>query len=46
MNLDPFHAYSDEKVWESLEQVNLKEFVKSLIGELSFECSEGGANLR
>jgi ABC-type multidrug transport system fused ATPase/permease subunit len=44
-NLDPFREYTDEQVWSSLEDANLKEFVKSLDKELDYECSEGGNNL-
>jgi ATP-binding cassette subfamily C (CFTR/MRP) protein 1 len=44
-NLDPFDEYTDEQIWSSLEDANLKEFVKSLNKQLNFECSEGGNNL-
>ncbi len=46
MNLDPFGAYSDEKIWLSLEHAHLKQFVSGLDKGLEFECSEGGENLR
>jgi ABC-type multidrug transport system fused ATPase/permease subunit len=45
MNLDPFETYSDEKIWEALEQAHLKEFVQGLHRGLEFECSEGGENI-
>ncbi|KAK3859641.1 hypothetical protein Pcinc_034255 [Petrolisthes cinctipes] len=45
MNLDPFNMYSDEKVWQALEQSHLKEFVASLTTRLQFEVAEGGDNL-
>ncbi len=45
-NLDPFGAYSDTKIWESLEHAHLKNFVENLDKRLDFECSEGGENLR
>lgn len=46
MNLDPFDAYSDEEVWSALELAHLKNFVSGLPDKLSYECSEGGENLR
>ncbi|XP_067934005.1 multidrug resistance-associated protein 1-like [Watersipora subatra] len=45
INLDPFSKYTDDKLWEVLDQVNLKQFVQSLSGGLEFECAEGGGNL-
>ncbi|XP_041086709.1 multidrug resistance-associated protein 1-like isoform X3 [Polyodon spathula] len=45
MNLDPFDAYSDEEVWNSLELAHLKNFVSGLPDRLNHECSEGGENL-
>jgi ABC-type multidrug transport system fused ATPase/permease subunit len=46
MNLDPFNKHSDEKVWTSLEQAHLKDFVASQPAGLQYECTEGGDNLR
>jgi ABC-type multidrug transport system fused ATPase/permease subunit len=46
INLDPFGEYSDEQIWASLEDANLKDYVKSLGKQLEFECTEGGENLR
>ena len=46
MNLDPFTQYSDEKLWEALEQTGLKTFVQSLDEGLDYMCAEGGENLR
>ena len=43
-NLDPFDEYSDAELWEVLEQVQLKEAVKEMEGQLSGEVSEGGSN--
>ncbi|KAM8705385.1 hypothetical protein ACLKA7_009792 [Drosophila subpalustris] len=43
-NLDPFDEYSDAKLWESLEEVKLKEVVADLAGGLSSKISEGGTN--
>lgn len=46
MNLDPFDSYSDEEIWRALEYSHLKSFVSGLPNKLSYECSEGGENLR
>lgn len=46
MNIDPFDAYSDKEIWESLENVRLKEHVKKLDNQLLFECNEEGNNFR
>ena len=46
MNLDPFDKYSDEQIWQALELSHLKDFVSSLPAGLSYECGEGGQNLR
>ncbi|XP_030373816.1 probable multidrug resistance-associated protein lethal(2)03659 [Scaptodrosophila lebanonensis] len=43
-NLDPFDEYSDNKLWESLEEVKLKEVVAELHGGLQAKISEGGTN--
>jgi len=43
-NLDPFNEYSDAQLWEVLEQVQLKEAVKEMEGQLSGEVTEGGSN--
>ena len=45
-NLDPFSRNSDERLWEVLEQSELKSFVKEKSEELSYDCGEGGENLR
>ncbi|GBN77020.1 Multidrug resistance-associated protein 1, partial [Araneus ventricosus] len=44
-NLDPFGAYSDEALWQSLEQAHLKNFVSALEKGIEHEVSEGGENL-
>ena len=46
MNLDPFGEFSDQQLWQVLEQSNLKEFVQGLEKKLEFEITEGGDNLR
>ncbi|CAI4226268.1 unnamed protein product [Auanema sp. JU1783] len=43
-NLDPFDEYSDEAVWDALEQVELKSVVVELQGGLQASMQEGGVN--
>ena len=43
-NLDPFDEFSDNDLWDVLEQVQLKVVVEQLEGQLSGEVSEGGSN--
>lgn len=43
-NLDPFDEYSDEILWNALEEVELKEVVSDLPGGLESRMSEGGSN--
>lgn len=43
-NLDPFQEYSDTKIWEALESVQLKSFFLRYTQGLEFTISEGGAN--
>ena len=45
-NLDPFDDYSDEALWAALEHANLKCFIERLPGQLDYDCTEGGHNLR
>ncbi|XP_067944116.1 multidrug resistance-associated protein 1-like [Watersipora subatra] len=44
-NLDPFSNYSDDRIWEVLEQSYLKEYVEKQPEKLGYECGEGGQNL-
>ncbi|KAF2351830.1 ABC transporter type 1 transmembrane domain [Trinorchestia longiramus] len=44
-NLDPFAEHSDEKLWGSLEEVQLKRAVQESAGGLEHVVSEGGSNL-
>ncbi|XP_032234169.1 ATP-binding cassette sub-family C member 4 [Nematostella vectensis] len=44
INLDPFSRYDDAALWNVLEQVEMKDKVKELPGELYFELSESGNN--
>ncbi|RXG69973.1 Multidrug resistance-associated protein 4 [Armadillidium vulgare] len=44
-NLDPFSLYTDEQIWNALEEVQLKEHVKDMNGCLEAQITEGGGNL-
>lgn len=44
-NIDPFDEFSDAEIWAVLEDVNLKDFVKSLPSKLDEAITEGGDNL-
>ena len=44
MNLDPFQEYSDQELWDALEEASLKNMVKKLPKQLSEEVKECGAN--
>jgi len=39
-NLDPFEVYSDEQVWEVLEEVQLKDYISSLKDGLATEVTD------
>ena len=43
-NIDPFNEQTDEKLWNVLDEVKLKEAVLQLPGQLNSELSEGGSN--
>lgn len=43
-NLDPFGAHQDDRIWEVLDMVHLKEFIQSLSGGLSANVDENGGN--
>ena len=43
-NLDPLETHTDRELWQVLEQVQLKEAVQALKGQLSGEVAEGGSN--
>ncbi|XP_055352814.1 LOW QUALITY PROTEIN: multidrug resistance-associated protein 1-like [Paramacrobiotus metropolitanus] len=45
MNLDPFDKYTDEAVWQALQDSQLKTFVSSLTDHLQHVVAEGGENL-
>ncbi len=44
-NLDPFNQYKDEDLWNSLNQVDMKEFFLKTDKKLEFELSESGGNI-
>ncbi|XP_023230047.1 multidrug resistance-associated protein 4-like isoform X2 [Centruroides sculpturatus] len=43
-NIDPFNEYSEEKLWQAIEEVQLKEVISTLPGGLDTHLSEGGRN--
>ncbi|XP_044266058.1 probable multidrug resistance-associated protein lethal(2)03659 isoform X2 [Tribolium madens] len=43
-NLDPFEEFTDEMLWNALEQVELKDVVSELPAGLHSNVSEGGSN--
>ncbi|ULU01203.1 hypothetical protein L3Y34_001516 [Caenorhabditis briggsae] len=44
-NLDPFDHYSDDEIWNSLEQANLRDFVIAQEEKLDYVITEGGDNI-
>lgn len=44
-NLDPFSEYTDERIWGSLEKVQLYDFVNTHPSKLEMPVSESGENL-
>ncbi|GFS26380.1 multidrug resistance-associated protein 1, partial [Elysia marginata] len=44
-NIDPFEGHTDDEIWTTLENAQLKTFVSELPGGLSYLCEEGGQNL-
>jgi len=44
-NLDPTLAFSDEKIWQTLQQIHFSDTVAALPGKLEFEVLENGENL-
>ncbi|KAG1708712.1 hypothetical protein DVH05_022338 [Phytophthora capsici] len=44
-NLDPFHEYSDERIWHVLKQVHMADSLRRWGAGLDFEVAEGGDNL-
>ncbi|XP_023166430.2 probable multidrug resistance-associated protein lethal(2)03659 [Drosophila hydei] len=43
-NLDPFEEYSDDKLWDALEEVKLKPVISEFPSGLQSKISEGGSN--
>ncbi|XP_061170519.1 multidrug resistance-associated protein 1-like [Saccostrea echinata] len=43
-NLDPLQRFSDQDLWVAIERAHMKDFVTSCIGQLNYECGEGGQN--
>jgi ATP-binding cassette subfamily C (CFTR/MRP) protein 4 len=43
-NIDPFGEFSDDKLWEVLTEVQLKDAVNDLPGKLDSKLTEGGSN--
>ncbi|XP_045930955.1 multidrug resistance-associated protein 5 isoform X1 [Micropterus dolomieu] len=43
-NLDPFHQYSEEQIWDALERSHMKECVSQLPLKLESEVVENGEN--
>lgn len=44
-NLDPEELYSDEKIWQTLQQIHLADFVSANPDKLNAKVQEGGSNL-
>ena len=44
-NLDVIEQFQDAELWQALEQVQVKNLVESLKGQLDYELLENGANL-
>ena len=44
-NLDLMEQFKDADLWQALEDVQLKDFVQSLEGQLDYELLEQGANV-
>uniref|UniRef100_A0A803WEM7 Multidrug resistance-associated protein 4 n=1 Tax=Ficedula albicollis TaxID=59894 RepID=A0A803WEM7_FICAL len=43
-NLDPFNEYTDEELWNALEEVQLKEVVEDLPDKMETQLAESGSN--
>ncbi|MBE9038714.1 ABC transporter transmembrane domain-containing protein [aff. Roholtiella sp. LEGE 12411] len=44
-NLDPFHEFTDQQLWQSLQRAHLQGVIKHLSAGLDTDIKEGGANL-
>ena len=43
-NLDPFNEYSDDELWQALEDVKLKAVLENARAQLDAKISDGGSN--
>ncbi|XP_023242085.1 multidrug resistance-associated protein 4-like [Centruroides sculpturatus] len=43
-NIDPFNEYSEEMLWQAIEEVQLKDVIKNLPGGMDTHLTEGGRN--
>ncbi|XP_062603569.1 multidrug resistance-associated protein 1-like, partial [Saccostrea cucullata] len=43
-NLDPLQRFLDQDLWVAIERAHMKDFVSSCVGQLDYECGEGGQN--
>ncbi|XP_067131316.1 ATP-binding cassette subfamily C member 4-like [Centruroides vittatus] len=43
-NMDPFNEYSEEMMWNAIEEVQLRELISKLPGGLDTHLTEGGRN--
>ena len=44
-NLDPFDKHTDKELWETLEELKLRQWIDQLPGKLKYELIEFGSNL-
>ncbi|XP_067119202.1 ATP-binding cassette sub-family C member 4-like [Centruroides vittatus] len=43
-NIDPFNEYSEEMLWQAIEEVQMKDVIKNLPGGIDTHLTEGGRN--
>ncbi len=43
-NIDPFNEHTDRRLWEVLEEVQLKDALADMAGGLDADIAEGGSN--
>ncbi|KAL3900009.1 MAG: hypothetical protein SGCHY_001648 [Lobulomycetales sp.] len=43
-NVDPFHQYSDQELWQAFESVEMKQMVQGLPLQLDAPVADGGSN--
>ncbi|PFX16866.1 Multidrug resistance-associated protein 4 [Stylophora pistillata] len=44
-NMDPFKKFEDHEIWNALEDVQMKQWVQLLPGQLQYRLTESGSNL-